>query len=563
MAIIGSNEILATSLVVVVIMFVVIGGRASMKRKLKEQIDKVNNLEVANKEMRDLYASVEQEKNKKQEELNESNAEISHLRDEGREFQAHLQSITNDLNKVTAEKSHVDNLYFKASNELTELRNRFLPFESRVSDIKRFEDELINLQYKLDDLNTLKKQVAENYAEKKLIYDNLGREVEVLEDKLEMYSFGLYEPHFNFDTSEKYKDEMNNAYQERLSLVRSDEAVKCYTEWTINGDKAAGKRQTRHYTKMMLRAFNGECDAAIARVKWNNVQTMELRILTSFNAINKLGESHNILMKEEYRDIRVRELRLAYEYQEKIHEEREEQRRIREQIREEERALKEMEIARAEAEKEEERFSKALLKARKDLDSKHGIEKDELLCKIAELEENLKKAEELKQRAISMAQITKSGYVYVISNIGSFGENVYKIGMTRRLEPTDRVRELSGASVPFSFDVHAMIYSKNAPELENNFHKKFKANRVNWVNGRKEFFQISLEEIERAAHELEHKIEFTKLAEARDYRETKALLERYKKTGEIIESYGKFPDQLFDEELDDADLDETSPVDID
>jgi hypothetical protein len=135
--------------------------------------------------------------------------------------------------------------------------------------------------------------------------------------------------------------------------------------------------------------------------------------------------------------------------------------------------------------------------------------------------------------------------------------------MTRRLEPTDRIRELSGASVPFSFDIHAMIYSKNAPELESNFHKKFKTNRVNWVNGRKEFFQISLDDIEQAAHELEHQIEFTKLAEARDYRETRALLEKYKKTGETVEFEEKFPDQLFDEELDDATIDERSSEDID
>jgi hypothetical protein len=305
---------------------------------------------------------------------------------------------------------------------------------------------------------------------------------------------------------------------------------------------------------MMLRAFNGECDATIARVKWNNVQTMELRIMVSFNAINKLGESHNILIQQEYRDIRIKELRLAYEYQEKVYEEREEQRRIREQIREEERALREMEAAREEAEKEEERYTKALAKAKRDLESKHGIEKDELLIKITQLEENLKKAGELKQRAISMAQITKSGYVYVISNVGSFGENVYKIGMTRRLEPTDRVRELSGASVPFSFDVHAMIYSKNAPELESNFHKKFKTNRVNWVNGRKEFFQVSLEEIERVAHELEHGIEFIKVAEARDYRETRALLEKYQKIGAEKYFDTRFPDHLFDDDFDDEDV---------
>lgn len=124
-----------------------------------------------------------------------------------------------------------------------------------------------------------------------------------------------------------------------------------------------------------------------------------------------------------------------------------------------------------------------------------------------------------------MAQQTKAGHVYVISNIGSFGDNVFKIGMTRRLEPMDRVKELGDASVPFEFDVHAMIYSDNAPELENIIHKEFDSRRVNLVNSRKEFFQVELEEIEEIAKKRNLDVEFTKIAEAREFRESKILRE--------------------------------------
>jgi hypothetical protein len=190
-------------------------------------------------------------------------------------------------------------------------------------------------------------------------------------------------------------------------------------------------------------------------------------------------------------------------------------------MREEEKAQKELERAQKEAEDEEARFKKALDKARKELGSASQNELYELNNQISSLERKLLEAQERKERAISMAQMTKVGHIYVISNIGSFGEDVVKIGMTRRLDPLDRVRELGDASVPFRFDIHAIIYSENAPQLENELHKKFNDRRLNRINNRKEFFKASLEEIEVFVKEhAGAEIEFTKVAEAREYRET-------------------------------------------
>jgi Meiotically up-regulated gene 113 len=143
--------------------------------------------------------------------------------------------------------------------------------------------------------------------------------------------------------------------------------------------------------------------------------------------------------------------------------------------------------------------------------------------KISELERELEEAQLKKERALSMAQQTKRGHVYIISNIGSFGENVFKIGMTRRLEPMDRIRELGDASVPFRFDVHALIYSDEARTLEYELHKAFSEKALNLFNFRKEFFNVTLEEIESKIKELGFSAEFTSEPEAMEYKETLAI----------------------------------------
>lgn len=295
--------------------------------------------------------------------------------------------------------------------------------------------------------------------------------------------------------------------------------------------------------KLVLRAFNGECDAALAKVAWNNISKMEERVRKLFDAINKLGTVLQVSIAEEFLELKLDELRLTYEYEEKRHEEREEQRRIREQMREEEKAQREMEKAREEAEREEARFETALEKARAEAAQATGDQLQELNERIQSLRAQLEEAHKEKERAISRAQLTKSGHVYVISNIGSFGEHVYKVGMTRRWEPMDRIKELGDASVPFPFDVHAILYSENAPDLEAVLQQFLNDRRINLINTRKEFFQVTLDEIEKFARDQGLKIEFTKLAEAKEYRETLSL--RQQQATPSVQDTEKFPPSLF------------------
>jgi chromosome segregation ATPase len=259
----------------------------------------------------------------------------------------------------------------------------------------------------------------------------------------------------------------------------------CHTKWTVGDSEKEGQRMTKQYTKLMLRGFNWECDAAIANVSWNNVERMEERIRKAFDSLNQLGSVMHMSLTSEFLKLKIDEVRLTYEYEDKRHQEREEQRRIREQIREEERAQQELEKARQQAEREEADYEKALSKARDEALKATGSQLEKLTRQISSFEAKLDEARKNKQRAIARAQLTKSGFVYVISNIGSFGEHIFKIGMTRRLEPMDRIDELSDASVPFPFDLHAMLYSDNAPELETALHKLVQDRQLNMVNARK------------------------------------------------------------------------------
>lgn len=295
----------------------------------------------------------------------------------------------------------------------------------------------------------------------------------------------------------------------------------------VGNSRKQGEIMTRRYINLTLRAFNGECDSLISKVRWNNVKRFEERIKKAFNAINKLGKSNNTFLTDKYLKLKLDELHLVYELAHKKYQEKEEAREIRAQQREEQRAQREFEKARKDAEMEEKRYQKALEKAKKDLGLVSGEKLDELNSQIAQLEQNLKEANEAKERAISRAQETKSGHVYIISNLGSFGENVYKIGMTRRLEPMDRVKELGDASVPFTFDLHAMIFSENAPELENLLHKEFDDRRIHKVNYRKEYFNVTLDEIEQVIKDkYEKEVDFIKVSEAQQFRETQSIIKQ-------------------------------------
>lgn len=411
----------------------------------------------------------------------------------------------------------------KSSKENKELKESLQEIEEWKKEISSKYDGIIDTELE-------KKKLKEEVSSLEIKKEDISQKVEILKkeivsltDENNLLEFGFYEFRYNFERSEDYNYMLEMTKSAQKSMLMSKTAAICETEWIVEGSKKDGKKITDNILKLALRAFNGESDAAISKVKFNNIQVMETRIKKSFENINKMISYFNCFLSEEYYKLKIEELQLTYEYYKVLEAEKEEQRRIKEEMREEEKAQRELEKAKLEAEKEEQRARKALEKAEEKLKTAHGEEINKMNEEIEKLKLALEEAKKNQERAKSMAQMTKSGYVYVISNIGSFGENIYKIGMTRRLEPMDRVRELGDASVPFNFDVHAMIFSENAPQLETNLHKEFYNNRVNKMNDRREFFKVELDKIKEIAEKYKANVKFTMIAEAEQYRQTLAL----------------------------------------
>lgn len=293
--------------------------------------------------------------------------------------------------------------------------------------------------------------------------------------------------------------------------------------------------------RFVVDAFNGKVDSILSQAKHNNYRTLKSQIKDAFTIVNANGSAfRNARINPEYLDARLDELKWAVAVQELDLREREQQKEIRERMREEDRARKDYERAMKNAQKEQDYYQKAMEKAKSELAKASNEQRINFENQIIELEQKLKEAEEKNQRALSMAQLTRSGNVYVLSNIGSFGENVYKIGMTRRLDPLDRVRELGDASVPFPFDVHAIIYSDDAPALESELHKIFADAQVNKINARKEFFRINLSQVKTIIEQKGFDVSWTLRAEAQQYRETLEIENRIAENPSMREEWERY-----------------------
>lgn len=309
--------------------------------------------------------------------------------------------------------------------------------------------------------------------------------------------------------------ELTRIREQIRNMVKNSTAATC--DYVENNRKEIA-------INFVVDAFNGKVDSILSSVKKDNYGILEQKIKDAFYTVNFNGNAfRSAAITKEYLDLRISELKFAVILQELKFQEKEEQRIIKERMREEEKARREYEKAIKDAEKEEEAIKKAIEKAQKEMSQASEAQREKYEEKLRELQGKLEVAEDKNKRAMSMAQQTRAGNVYIISNIGSFGENVFKIGMTRRLEPMDRVKELGDASVPFEFDVHSLIYSDDAPTLEKQLHKTFIAMQVNKVNPKKEFFKVPLLAIRQELEKLGLDAKFTMNAEAKEYRETLEL----------------------------------------
>ena len=335
------------------------------------------------------------------------------------------------------------------------------------------------LNSKVAELEAKKERLEKEIDKRTSKIDALKKEAVFFEDAITFQEFGLYTPRYDFVTSEEYKEELDRIRDAQKKLIKNDKAIIGATTWTVNGSKSKGNKMIADMKKLFLRAFNSDCEDVISKVKYNNFDMSLKKIRQSANSIEKLGKSMSLQITQKYIDWKEEELTLAFEYQQKKQEEKEAQKAARAEMREAARLQKEIEAQRKKIEKEQTHYQTAYEKLLKQLEE--DPDNSDLLAKKSELENQLNDIDRAIKDIDYREANQRAGYVYIISNIGAFGENVYKIGMTRRLDPQDRVDELGDASVPFNFDVHAMIFSDDAPALETALHKAFEDRKLNMV----------------------------------------------------------------------------------
>lgn len=401
----------------------------------------------------------------------------------------------------------------KAEVEIEEVRNRsLLLMEEARSNAARIEAAA---KQRAEEIALGAKEAIETAAKLEQTAQAMKNVIEGYGDQYVVPTYGLLDElaeHFGFTEAGQALKGARSKVREMIALGR---AATCdYVEKNRRGTAI----------DFVLDAFNGKVDSVLADVRDDNYGTLARKIQDAFSLVNMNGEAfRNARITEEYLAARLEELRWAVIAQELKLKEKEEQRALKERIREEEKAQREFERAMREAEKEEDLLRKAMDKARAEVEKASDAQKAKYESQLALLAGKLREAEEKNQRALSMAQQTRTGHVYIISNVGSFGEKVHKIGLTRRLEPLDRIRELGDASVPFEFDVHALIPSEDAPALEKQLHKVFLRTQVNKVNPRKEFFRVSLAEIRAAVDDFGCKATWTMTAKCSEYKESLAI----------------------------------------
>ncbi len=345
----------------------------------------------------------------------------------------------------------------------------------------------------------------------------LREEVVVTEETALLQEAGVYEYHHPLSDSVEYKDALNGIREQIKAMTKKDGgAVRGSTQWTVNGSLPQGRKMVRDFSKLLLRAYNAEADNLVRGLKPYKLDAARERLTKVAATVARLGQTMDIHISGAYHELREYELALTADYRQKLADEKEFEREEKEKLREERKAQQEMERERARLEKERQHYRNALeaLRAKGDEDA---IARHE-----AELEKIQRAIEDVDYRAANI----RAGYVYVISNIGSFGEGVVKIGLTRRLEPQDRVRELGDASVPFRFDTHALLFSKDAVGIEAGLHQRLANRRVNRVNTRREFFYATPEEVK--AHLLDvagELLSFEEEPEALEYHQSRNLAE--------------------------------------
>lgn len=339
--------------------------------------------------------------------------------------------------------------------------------------------------------------------------------VEVNELRL-LQEVGYYQFRHPLDDVVASKKRLDGLRAQIKEAISKRTAVRGKSGWMVNGSLKDGAALVRQFSDLMLRTYNIEADNCVRTVRAHTIEAARKRLERTREAIVKNGSTMGVAIDEAYHALRLEELQLTADHHLRVEQEKEEAREERQRQREEAKAQEEYKRRKKDLLKEQTHYQSLLEHSRANGDEAAALEARE---RLAEITDSIEEVEE-------MAANTRVGYVYVISNVGAFGDRVVKIGMTRREDPLQRVFELGSASVPFKFDVHALVFSHDAVALETALHREFDQQRVNRVNRRREFFRVSLPEVRAALEKVgtNHVVEFRELAEAPEWRQSQAQL---------------------------------------
>lgn len=353
---------------------------------------------------------------------------------------------------------------------------------------------------------------AENASLRAQIAASRSDEYVELDDARVLQDVGIYRYHHPLESAAAYQEELRSLERAVADAVTSGRAIVRSELFTLNNSLAQGRRMTDDLAKLMLRAYNAEADNSIRTLRAGNVVTAKKRLNASRTAIARLGKLMEMRVSDEFHELRVREIELTADWLIKKRQEREAEREERARLREEKRVERELAEERARLDKERLHLVNTLTALRD-----AGEIDQALIARLAAIDDAIV------QNDYRAANI-RAGYVYVISNQGAFGKNVVKIGLTRRLEPRERIYELGGASVPFRFDTHALFFSEDAVTLESDLHRHFADRAVNRANSRKEFFFATPAEVRDVLlSKVGNILEFNDDVEATEYRQSVGL----------------------------------------
>jgi len=441
-------------------------NKKKMQRILELHLDKVAELDILQKQIEQKTLH------------DKSLAVLENVKKQYQTSKAELKAISDEISRKTAHDKALQTLE-SVVRQTNKIRNDALA---------SVRGELSSYEKKIEEIKSLYEKSASKLAE-------LEAKRLPLEEEVNLQDIGFYGLNFDTGTSAEYKTEMIKLQDEQKKMVKDKTACEYASNMTYNGSLSAGRKMVNKSAKMSLWSFNTQCDNVISKVTYRNKDLSERKIQKAFEVVNVNDTLSSISYR--YLELKLKELDATFRYKELLEHEKDILREQREQEREDKKLQQEIARERAKIEKDETHINTELARLYRLLLQERS-DKESLKGEIKNLEGKLTELDKRKTDVDFREAHAKAGYIYVISNVGSFGRDVVKIGVTRRLEPLERINELGDASVPFRFDIHTLVFSDQAYKLERALHDRFASKRLNRVNNRKEFFRVSLEEVKEA-----------------------------------------------------------------